>query len=106
MLSETERFLLSEAVRDWALRAPEPTQPVIAFPGYGYLTAASLTLAVDQRSPVGEAYLQIIEHNVRRTSLEEVLEKFRNDPGALPPGTPVPHSVGPFGTAEPPQVEI
>ena len=86
MLSEQERFLIGEAVTDWSRRAPDPAQPVIAFPGFGYLTASSLALAVEQRSEAGEAYLRIIEHNVRRTSLEDVLERFRNDPGSLPPG--------------------
>jgi hypothetical protein len=79
MLTADERALILVEIRAWADRVP-------AERGFGFIqqrllmTPAEVRDAIERETPDGVAILDIVEHSVRRTSLEEVLTKIRTLP--------------------------
>jgi hypothetical protein len=75
MLTEEERRELLHAVEAWADAAPD--EPVLGFVGgEGFCSPRELVRAVQSFSDTGEAFLELLEHGVRREGLERVVGRF------------------------------
>ena len=82
MLTNQERSAVVAAVEEWAAAAPE--RPALGFVGNGrMLTAADLATAVRKGTEDGEAFMQLLEHGVRREGLETVVRRFHDSLVAL-----------------------
>jgi hypothetical protein len=75
MLTEDERRELLDAVIAWANAAPD--EPVLGFVGSeGLCSPRELVHEVEARTGTGEAFLQMLEHGVRREGLKQVVSRF------------------------------
>jgi hypothetical protein len=93
MLNDDERSQIIAAIRYWSLRAP--AVPVFAFLENGdLLTPAEVANDVQNDSTNGKGILEIIEHNLRRSSLAAIVARIRGDErtdtgGRNPSGAPL-----------------
>lgn len=80
MLSPSEREAVLSAVQKWAAAAPD--EPVMGFlDREGVLTARDLVSAIHERTEDGDAFLEMIEHAVRRDGLDSVITRFMEASG-------------------------
>lgn len=75
MLSAEERKQVSAAVWRWAKEAPDV--PVAGILGrHEKLTPKQIAQAIDNETREGKAFLEFLEHGVRREGVERVVERF------------------------------
>jgi hypothetical protein len=75
VLTEDERAKLLDAFVSWAGSAPQ--EPFLGFVGDdGHYSPLELVAEIEQRTETGEAFLEILEHGVRREGLEQVVRRF------------------------------
>ena len=89
MLNGDDRNAIVEAIGQWASSLdPEVRRyaPVIGLLGQAPLTAQELYLAILERTPEGEALLEIIEHTVSREGKEATVARILRNAGAPTPG--------------------
>lgn len=81
MLSDHERSALLDALRDWAKTEPDK-RSIGFFESSDLLTPLELVNAVEESSKPGLAFLEIIEHSIRRDGISTVVGKFRSKLGS------------------------
>ena len=78
MLDDEERTVLLAALRSWASGAPD--EPTIGFlADTDLLTPTELVDAVSNQTASGVAFLEIMEHGVRRDGMTSVVNKFQRN---------------------------
>jgi hypothetical protein len=78
MLSKSEERELEHALWVWVEHSSAPDEPFFGFAEISdhFMTPRELATAVSKRTANGEAFLRLLEYNVRRSSLEEVVNEL------------------------------
>jgi len=80
MLTEAEHQEIVSILRDWAELVPDV--PLVSFLRYATeespigLTPRQLAAAAAERTPDGQALLEILEHGLRREGMETMRRRF------------------------------
>jgi hypothetical protein len=75
MLNAVEREQIAKALFEWAESVPD--QPMVGFLGRErLLTPREVVKQVSEKTPDGQAVLEILEHGVRREGIERVVARL------------------------------
>jgi hypothetical protein len=75
-MNDADRRKLKDAFNAWAANAPEPDSPAIGFAGERMRTPREAAREVENETEFGKAWLEILEHGVKREGIDKVVERL------------------------------